>query len=93
LVFLSGIASVDENGRIVHDTFEIEARRTYQNITRILASAALDFSRIVQVRCYLQGQEDWDAHSRIYREFFSPPYPTRTTLMGCLGDWSSTKWI
>jgi 2-iminobutanoate/2-iminopropanoate deaminase len=84
--FLSGIASVDEKGRVVHDTFENEARRTYQNITRILASAGLDFSRIVQVRCYLQRQEDWDAHNRIYREFFSPPYPARTTLVGCLGD-------
>jgi 2-iminobutanoate/2-iminopropanoate deaminase len=85
-VFVSGMASVDEQGRIVHDTFENEARRTYQNLARVLAAAGLDFSRVVQVRCYLARQEDWDAHNRIYREFFSPPYPARTTLVGCLGD-------
>jgi 2-iminobutanoate/2-iminopropanoate deaminase len=85
-VFLSGLASADENGRIIKDTFENEARRTYQNIGRVLSAAGLDFSRVVQVRCYLAKQEDWDAHNRIYREFFSEPYPARTTLIGCLGD-------
>lgn len=85
-VFLSGLASVDEQGRIVPDTFENEARRTYQNIGRVLKAASLDFSRVVQVRCYLANQADWDAHNRIYREFFSEPFPARTTLIGCLGN-------
>ena len=85
-VFLSGLASVDDQGRIVPDTFENEARRTYQNIGRVLKAASLDFDRVVQVRCYLANQSDWDAHNRIYREFFSEPFPARTTLIGCLGD-------
>ena len=85
-VFLSGLASVDEEGRIIPDTFENEARRTYQNIERVLKAASLDFSRVVQVRCYLANQADWDAHNRIYREFFSEPFPARTTLIGCLGN-------
>jgi 2-iminobutanoate/2-iminopropanoate deaminase len=85
-VFVSGMASADENGRLIPDTFENEARRTYENIRRILAAAGLDFSRVVQVRVYLSHREDWDAHNRIYREYFSEPYPARTTLIGCLGD-------
>jgi len=85
-VFLSGVASVNDEGQIVHDTFENEARRTYERIGKILSAAGLDFTCVVQVRCYLQRQSDWDAHNRIYREFFWPPYPARTTLVGCLGD-------
>jgi 2-iminobutanoate/2-iminopropanoate deaminase len=85
-VFVSGMASADENGRIVHDTFENEARRTYENLGRVLRAAGADFSRVVQVRCYLERQEDWDAHNRIYREYFAEPFPARTTLVGCLGD-------
>ena len=85
-VFVSGMASADEDGRLIHDTFENEARRTYENLGRVLAAAGLDFSRVVQVRCYLSSKEDWDAHNRIYREFFSDPFPARTTLVGCLGD-------
>ena len=85
-VFLSGVASMREDGRIWHDTFENEARRTYQTIGRVLSAAKLNFSDVVQVRCYLARQADWDAHNIIYREFFSEPYPARTTLVGCLGD-------
>lgn len=85
-VFVSGMASADENGQIVHDTFENEARRTYENLGRVLRGAGLGFDRVVQVRCYLQRQEDWDTHNRIYREYFSEPLPARTTLVGCLGD-------
>ena len=84
-VFLSGLASVDGQGRIIPDTFENEARRTYENIGCVLKAAGLDFSRVVQVRCYLANQADWDAHNRIYREFFTEPFPARTTLIGCLG--------
>src|SRR6266567_7521633 len=73
-VFCSGLASVDENGKILPDTFENEARRTYQNIQKVLAAAHLSFSDVVQVRCYLAQQENWDAHNRIYREFFAEPY-------------------
>lgn len=85
-VFLSGMASADENGSLIPDSFENEARRTYQNIRRVLAAAGLTFARVVQVRCYLAHQADWDMHNQIYREFFSEPYPARTTLIGCLGD-------
>lgn len=85
-VFVSGMASADENGRLIPDTFDNEARRTYENLGRVLAAAGLDFSRVVQVRCYLSSKDDWDAHNRIYREYFSEPFPARTTLIGCLGD-------
>ncbi|OJW25277.1 MAG: reactive intermediate/imine deaminase [Planctomycetales bacterium 71-10] len=85
-VFVSGMASADEDGKLVPDTFENEARRTYENLGRVLAAAGLDFSRVVQVRCYLSSKNDWDAHNRIYREYFSEPFPARTTLIGCLGD-------
>lgn len=85
-VFVSGMASADENGRLIPDTFENEARRTFDNIRRVLAAAGLDFSRVVQVRAYLSDREDWDEHNRIYREYFSEPFPARTTLVGCLGD-------
>ena len=85
-IFLSGLASVDENNHVIADTFENEARRTYQNIARILATGGLTFANVVQVRCYLSNKDDWETHNRIYREFFSEPFPARTTLIGCLGD-------
>jgi len=85
-VFVSGMASADENGRIVRDTFENEARRTYRNIIAVLDTAGLNLLDVVQVRSYVADQKNWEVHNRIYREFFSKPFPARTTLFGCLGN-------
>ena len=85
LVFVSGQASVDENGKIVNDTFEGEVRRSFENARKILAAAGLDFSDVVQVRNYVANQEDLAAFNLIFKDYFQEPYPARTTLIGCLG--------
>ena len=84
-LFVSGQASVDDAGKIVNDTFEGEVRRSFENLRRILRAAGLDFKDVVQVRGYVARQEDLAEYNRIYAEFFAPPYPARTTLIGCLG--------
>lgn len=84
-VFVSGQASVDDAGKIVNDTFEGEVRRSFENLRRILRAAGLDFGDVVQVRSYVALQEDLAEYNRIYAEFFKPPFPARTTLIGCLG--------
>ena len=84
-VFVSGQASVDADGNIVVGTFAEECRRSFQNLQVILNAAGLDFSDVVQVRNYVGKQEDLAEFNVIYKEFFSAPYPARTTIMGCLG--------
>ncbi|HEY0670287.1 MAG TPA: RidA family protein [Sphingobacteriaceae bacterium] len=84
-VFISGQASVDMDGKIVNDTFENECRRSFENVRKILDAAGLTFKDVVQVRNYVGSQENLAEFNRIYTEFFSAPFPARTTLMGCLG--------
>ena len=85
-VLVSGQASVDETGLIVHDTFAGEMRRSLENARKILVAADLTFADVVQVRNYLGRQEDLPLLNQIYQEYFSAPFPARTTLIGCLGD-------
>jgi len=85
LVFVSGQASVDENGAIVQDTFEGECRRSFENVQKVLAGAGLTMEDVVQVRNYVGKQEYLKEFNEIYKEYFSPPYPARTTIMNCLG--------
>ena len=84
-VFISGQASVDDEGKIVNGTFGEECRRSFENLGKILSAAGLDFSDVIQVRNYVNHQEDLAEFNQIYREFFSTPFPARTTIMGCLG--------
>jgi 2-iminobutanoate/2-iminopropanoate deaminase len=85
-VFISGQASVDETGKIVNESFAGECRRSFENVKKVLAAAGLDFSDVVQVRNYVAKQEDLAEFNQIYREYFSAPFPARTTLIGCLGE-------
>jgi 2-iminobutanoate/2-iminopropanoate deaminase len=84
-VFVSGQASVDASGQIVNGTFEEECRRSFENVRTILQAAGLDFKNVVQVRNYVGSQEDLAQFNQIYKDYFSAPYPARTTIMGCLG--------
>ena len=84
-LFVSGQASVDRTGAIVTDTFEGEMRRSLENVKAVLAASHLSLRDVVQVRSYVASQDDLAAYNVIYREYFTEPYPARTTLIGCLG--------
>ncbi len=84
-VFVSGQASVDPSGEIVHDTFEGEMRRTMENLRGILSAARLGLKDVVNVRAYVADQKDLGEYNRLYREYFREPFPSRTTLVNCLG--------
>jgi len=83
--FVSGQASVDASGKIVHDTFEGEMRRSLENVKQVLAAGGLSLKDVVQTRNYVGDQVDLADFNRIYREYFEEPFPARTTLIGCLG--------
>lgn len=85
-IFISGQASVDDAGKIITGTFEEECRRSFKNLGKILEAAGLGFGDAVLIRNYVGKQEYLESFNRVYREFFKPPYPARTTLIGCLGD-------
>ena len=83
-VFVSGQASVDATGVIVSGTFEEEMRRSVGNVERLLHSCGLTLRDVVRVTSYVHDPADGARYNEIYREYFAPPYPARTTLAGCL---------
>jgi 2-iminobutanoate/2-iminopropanoate deaminase len=84
-VFVSGQASVDNTGKIVVDSFEGEFRRSMDNVLNILKAAGLGWKHVVQVNSYLGSQDDLAEYNKLYREYFSEPYPARSTIVGVLG--------
>ena len=83
-VFLSGQASVDAQGNIVPGSFEEQMRRALQNVTDILRSAGLGLENVVRVTSYVQDPSDVLRFNQLYREYFTAPYPARTTITSCL---------
>lgn len=85
-LFISGQASVDLEGKIISGTFEEECRRSFDNLKNIVNAAGLEMSDVVQVRNYVAEDKDLTAFNAIYREYFSAPFPARTTLVACIGS-------
>ena len=86
LLFVSGQASTDENGAIVADSFEGEFRRSVENLRRILQDAGTDINAVVRICAYVRDPDNLGLYNRLYREYFSAPYPARTTLTNCLPE-------
>jgi 2-iminobutanoate/2-iminopropanoate deaminase len=84
LVFISGQASVDATGQIVSDSFEGEFRRSIENVKKVLEAAGTDLAHVIQTRNYVRDAADVPLYNQLYREYFTEPYPTRTTITNCL---------
>ncbi len=85
-IFVSGQASVDQRtGQIISGTFENEFRRSMENVHRILAAAGAELKHVVQVRSYVKDAKDLPEYNTLYRDYFTEPFPARTTITNCLG--------
>ena len=79
-VFVSGQASVDATEAIISGTFEEEMRRSMANVESALASAGLTLRDVVWATRYVHDSADGPRYNEIYRDYFTAPLPTRTTI-------------
>ena len=79
-VFLSGQVAVDAEGRLAAITTPDQARKAMENMRRLLAAAGLTFDDVVKTTIFLTNMEDFAAVNEVYGEFFTPPFPARSTV-------------
>ena len=90
ILLISGTASIDENGVSVHiGDFRAQLRRTYDNITGLLASEGCTWHDIVRTTCYLRDiDRDYDAFNEERTKFFAEqgldPLPASTGIQAHL---------
>jgi reactive intermediate/imine deaminase len=86
-VFVSGQVPRDmATGQLVGDDVATQARQTLSNVRRVLAEAGATLSDVVSVTIYLAKMDDWATVNGVYKEFFTPPFPSRTTVGAELRD-------
>jgi 2-iminobutanoate/2-iminopropanoate deaminase len=89
LVFTAGFGPQDPaTGAVASDVAE-QTRQVLRNVLSVLAHRGLDARDVIKVTAHLQHLErDFEAFNEAYREFFTAPFPVRTTvgsdLMGIL---------
>jgi enamine deaminase RidA (YjgF/YER057c/UK114 family) len=81
LLFLSGQASIGEDGGIVGEgDFDAQLAQTFGNIVKVLAAGGSDLSKVVKVTIYLTDMANFPKIVEARRRWFTPPYPADTTL-------------
>ena len=90
ILLISGTASIDECGHTVHvGDLRAQLRRTYDNITKLLASEGATWQDIVRTTCYLRDIErDYAEFNEIRTQFFKEqglnPLPASTGIQAIL---------
>ena len=83
-VFTAGQVAFDETGAVVGSDAATQVRRALENVRSCLVAGGCRLEDVVKVNAYLADLGDFDAYNEVYREFFSEPYPARTTVQAGL---------
>jgi enamine deaminase RidA (YjgF/YER057c/UK114 family) len=71
---------VRADGSIDTGAIEDQARLTFGNLQRAVAAAGGSLEDVTQVLIYMTEVKDMPQIDRVYREFFAPPYPNRSSM-------------
>ena len=80
-VITSGYLGTHPDGSgVVQGGFEAEVRQALDNIKAVLTEAGCALSDVIRVNVSLADVSKFSEMDRIFREYFSAPYPTRNTI-------------
>ncbi|MDM0076628.1 RidA family protein [Variovorax sp. J2P1-59] len=71
---------VRADGSIDTGAIEDQARLTFANLRQAVRAAGGDLSDVTQVLIYMTDVKDMPAIDGVYREFFEPHYPNRSSM-------------
>lgn len=79
-VYVSGQRPVDAATGLVVEGFQNQVRQVLTNVRHVLAAADCTMDHVVKITVYLSDIGHFAQLNEVYAEFFSAPYPVRTTV-------------
>jgi 2-iminobutanoate/2-iminopropanoate deaminase len=89
-LYTAGMTPVDpRTGEVAGEDVGTQTRQVLENLRAVLAARGLTLDHVVKATVHLQDlRRDFAAYDAVYRSYFTPPFPVRTTvgsdLMGIL---------
>ena len=80
LLFVSGVAPVDAQGKVVSDDPAAQTRQIFLNMKAILDAAGASFADVLKVTVYLTDVEDRKKINPVRQEFFGAAHPASTLI-------------
>lgn len=80
-IFLSGQIPLDPaTGQLVEGDIAIQSRRVFDNLAAVCAAAGGSLDQVVRVGIYLMDLGDFAAVNAVMADYFTAPYPARSTI-------------
>lgn len=81
LLFVSGVAPLDENSRLIGEgDVVMQTRQIFLNMKKILDAAGTGFDKVLKVTVYLTDVADRTKINPVRQEFFGPSRPASTLI-------------
>ena len=80
LVYTAGQVGFDATGEPVSGGIEAQTRQALRNLTACLRAGGAEPADVLKVNAFLADLGDFPVFNEVYREFFTEPYPARTTV-------------
>ena len=85
-IYVSGQRPVDATTGAIPESFTDQALQCLENVRYVLEAADAGMDDVVSVTVYLADISYFAEFNNIYKRYFSPPFPTRTTVSCSLRD-------
>ena len=80
-VFLSGQIPLNPaTGQLVEGDIATQSRRVFDNLSAVCAAAGGSLDQVVRVGIYLMDLGDFAAVNAVMADYFTAPYPARSTI-------------
>ena len=81
MIYTSGqIGLLPQEGKMVGDSIEVQARQVMQNLSSVLAAAGSSNQQIVKANIFLIDMNDFPLVNKIYAEWLGEHRPARATV-------------
>jgi 2-iminobutanoate/2-iminopropanoate deaminase len=80
LVFVSGQRPVSSATGEIPSGFDEQVTLVLENLMRVLTAAGSGSELVAKVSVHLADLGNFEDFNRIYKQFFGPPFPARTTV-------------
>lgn len=80
-VYFSGQTPLDpDSGELVAGDIAAQARRVFDNLAAVAQAAGVELTQVVRVGIYLTDLGNFAAVNEVMKQYFSQPYPARSTI-------------
>ena len=80
VVYTSGQIPMLPDGSLREGDVAMQARQVLENLKAVLLAAGSGLERVLKTTVFLKDMDDFAAMNAVYAEYFTEPYPARSTV-------------